>query len=189
MAFTVTQAETLIYERVRDSAGTQHADVILPLMSDIQRLINACYGPVMVDGTLTGVAGQSFYSYSSIASDVVRPIQVSLDGRPLRRTDWRQLSAFDSRWSHAIGTPRVWDLYGHKLLVISPTKNSITFDVRYIQELADLTAGGSFAIPDPYITLLIDMTCDILLLRTRLPLGRNESGAAIADHSSPKVVE
>ena len=184
---TVAAAQSAVLRRVRDTNGTAHADVILDVLSDCQRIVNACYGGVMIDDTLTLVPGQTVYLFTTFANDVVRVIDVGFGGKPLRRIAWEELAADNPQWLHAGGSvPQFWDTIGHALLVVGPsplTAGTTTVGIRYIQELADLTAGGNFEVPPAYVSLVMDMACEVLLLRQRLLPSIAEAADASQRHS------
>lgn len=189
MAVSVVSSQARILRRVRDTAGTAHIDVLLDVMSDCQRLVNACYGGVLTDDTLTLTPGQTIYAYSDFTpADVVRVLDVSLYDRPLHRTDWKMFAAHNPRWVHAQGVPRTWDTCGHTLLIVYPSPvEATTVTVRYIPELVDLTSGGNYEIPDHHVVLVEDLVCEILLLRQRLFPSIDEAASAANRHTRLRV--
>ena len=189
MAVAVTTSQARILRRVRDTAGTAHVDVLLDVMSDCQRLVNACYGGVLTDDTHVLTPGQTIYPYTDFTTgDVVRVLDVSLDERPLHRVDWRTLAASDPTWLHTQGQPRVWDTLGHALLLVYPSPpNTATVSIRYIPELVDLTSGGNYEIPDHHVVLVEDLVCEVLLLRQRLFPSIDEAAEASNRHTRLRV--
>lgn len=194
MAITaVNDALTALYLRVRDPAGTVHSDVALDVLSDCQRLVNACYGAALTDATITLTPGQTFIPWTSIASDVVRIVHVIQDERTVAQVPWQSLATTDVGWVHARGqNVLAWDSVGHSLLVVYPTPDlasarSIT--VRYVAELVDLVSGGTFVVPPTYVTLCIDLAAEILLLRQRLFPSIDEAAQAVFRHARPRITD
>ena len=189
---TVNQATAELYRRVRDVNETAHASVMLPVLSDCQRLINAAYGGVLTDVTLTRTSAQTLYPYSDLASDVIRCVSVVYSGRVLQRLNWRELANIDPQWLRAIGsTPRVWDMIGHNLLLIYPSPtiaSTKAVTVRYVPELADLTAGENLAIPAAYVTPMLDLAEEVLLWRHRTFMSIEGAAAAVERHSDVRLV-
>ena len=183
---TVNGALDALFARVRDTSQAAHGDVALDVLSDVQRLVNACYGAVLVDDTLAMTANQTVYSYGDVASDIVRIVDVQALGHSLDRTMWRALSGELPAWVHQNGQPRVWDTLGHNTLFIAPSDPTVTLTIRYIKECAALTAGGSFEVPAPYVTLCIDIAAEVLLLRQRLFPSIEEAANAANRHSDPR---
>lgn len=190
MSWTVNQATDAILRRVRDVGGVAHNDVLLDVLSDCQRVVNACYGNVLTDTTFTTTANKSIYYWTDIASDIVRIVQVSIDGRILHKTEWRQLSQNDPFWMQSSGVPRVWDTIGHNLFVLSkPPNSAITVSVRYVSECIDLVAGGSFAVDETCVPLIMDLTCEVLLLRQRLFPSIEEAAQSAIRHANVSRVD
>lgn len=191
MSTTVAAAEAAILTRVRDVAATAHGDVLLDVLSDCQRIINACYGGVLATASLTLVHRQVCYVRSDVATNVVRPTQVSVNGRILTRTPWVEFKADNPQWVHGVGMPRAWDFIGHNLLAIYPSPregDALTASVRYITETADCINGGALEIPDAHVPALLDLVCEVLLLRQRLFPSIQEAAESFVHHSSPRIV-
>ena len=190
---TVNEATDELYRRVRDSGQTAHASVMLSVLSDCQRLTNALYGGVLTDVTLVRVKQQSLYLYSAIASDVIRCVSVTYRGETLHRTNWKELANFDPLWLRAVAdTPRVWDMIGHNLLCIYPAPDVGSFKnvvVRYVPELADLSAGGTLAIPTQHVPPMLDLAEHVLLWRHRTMVSVEGANAALERHSHVRVVD
>ena len=194
MAYTtVAQVRAAVGRRVRDPNVIQNDDVMLPVISDCQRLVNAALASVVTEATVTLTHRQVLYSYGAIASDVVRVVSVTADsGRLLQRIDWRQLAHADPRWVHAVGDePRHWDVFGHNLIFIHPSPpESVgrTATVKYVQELNDVTSGSALSIPAAHANLMIDMIEEVLLLRNRLLPSLEGADAALERHLDSKLV-
>lgn len=194
MAFTtVAQVQAALARRVRDPNVVQNADIILPLISDCQRLTNAAFAGVTTDVTLTLTHRQVLYEYAAVASDIVRVLSVTADtGALLQRVDWRQLAHADPRWLHAVGdAPRHWTTIGHNLLLLHPSPpESIgrTVTIHYVQDLADVTSGSTLEIPSAHVSFLLDMAESVLLVRNRLFPSMEGADAALERHLDSKLV-
>ncbi len=191
MATTVAAAESLLLTRVRDVQAVAHGDVLLDVLSDCQRIINACYGGVVATASLTLVHRQTCYVRSDVATNVVRPVQVTANNRILTRTPWTELKSDNPDWLHGVGMPRVWDFIGHNLLVVYPSPPqaaAMTASVRYITETADCTAGGTLEIPDAHVSAMLDLAAEVLLLRQRLFPSIAEAAQSLTQHSNPRIV-
>ena len=191
MSTTVAAAQSAILTRVRDVAATAHGDVLLDVMSDCQRVINACYGGVFATASMTLTTRKVGYIRTDIAANVVRPIQVAVDGRILTRVPWTEFKSADPFWVHAVGKPQAWDFVGHNLLFVYPSPRDgevVTADVTYITETADCTAGGTLEIPDAHVPAFLDLVCEVLLLRQRLFPSIQEAAESFTHHSNPRIV-
>lgn len=194
MAFTtVAQVQAALSRRVRDPNVTQNADIMLALLSDCQRLVNAALGSVVTTATVTLTHRQTVYAYGEVASDIVRVLGVTADtGAQAHQIDWRQLAHNDPRWIHAVGDEvRHWDVIGHNLILLHPSPpESVgrTATVQYVQELADLGSGDTLDIPPAHVNLMIDMAEEVLLLRNRLFPSLEGADAALERHLDSKLV-
>ena len=193
MAFTtVAQVQAAVARRVRDPNVITHGDVMLAVLSDCQRLVNAALGSVVADDTLTLVHRQVLYTYAEVAADVVRVVKVTSDaGRVLQQVDWRQLVNADPHWLHAVAEePRYWFAVGHNLLGIypSPPGTGRTATVRYVQDLADLGSGDTLDIPSAHANMMIDMAEEVLLLRARLFPSLAGADEALTRHTDSKLM-
>ena len=168
---TVAQARAEVLQRVRDPNNVQHADVILDVLTDAQRLVAVAMASTSTDATLTLTPRQVLYTYSAIASDVARILHVTYQGRALQRANWREFSHAHPVWLHAVGdVPRHWDVIGHNLLAVFPSPPTATrsVTVRYVPILGTLGASDALTIPSAHVPLMLDIAEEVLLLRARL---------------------
>lgn len=190
---TVNEATDELYRRVRDVDGTAHASVMLSVLSDCQRIVNAAYGGVVTTVTFTRTFEQTLYPYSDFASDVIRCLSVTYSGNVLHRLNWRELANINPQWLRATAdTPLAWDMIGHNLLLIYPSPTQVSakdVSIRYIPELADLAAGGTLAIPQAHVTLMLDLAEEVLLWRHRTMVSIEGAAAAVERHSHGRLVE
>jgi len=165
-----SEFRTLILERIRDPYGDSITDAVLySILSHTQRVLNAKVEAVMASLSYAVTAPVTTLGAAGGAG-FIRIKGVSTSDRTLMRMDWRALAREDPFWLTRIGTPYIWDLVGHRLLVIYPTPlASTSVTVEAVRDLDAVTAGtDTIALPSAHVAALLDLTEQVLLLRQRV---------------------
>lgn len=165
---------TLIDElsrRLRDTGNFGYArGDILSVLNVSQRAVNARLGLVLSSATLTTV-NTPLYDVPSIATDIVRVVEVRDNDRILTKVPYEHLVYQDQNWLRLYGAQaEVFANVGRDLLVVIPTPvvpTSLT--VTYVKQPTDLADAATplWDLPDEHKSLVLDLVEAVLLFRGR----------------------
>ena len=167
---TASEFRTLVLERIRDPLGDSITDTILySILSHTQRILNAQVEAVMVSLTYSASAPVTTLAAAS-GVGFIRVKAASINDRTLIRMNWRALAREDPFWTTRTGSPCVWDLVSHRLLVLYPAPTTATNVVlEAVQDLDPIVTGtDTISLPSAHIAALLSLTEQVLLLRQRV---------------------
>ncbi len=171
MAEVVQTLIDTVLRRVRDTqAAATSRSLVLSLLSEVQRIVNAHTGDVISSASLTTVAFKQIYKLSDDVPNAVKVRGVRDGSRDLELSRWEELARGDVQWFRRVGGQfEIFSTIGRDILVVHPARDaasSVTVD--YVKLTTALTLEtDTTEIDDDNIPLLLDIIESLLLLRVR----------------------
>lgn len=177
MAKTVSNVLDTLLTNLRASGGVAYDNTtfLIPVLSRVQRTLNARLRRVLSTGLLTTTANTLIYTIREHFQDAIDIISIVDNERTLHKIpDWKELVSYDLEWLERTG-PRFESFaqIGRDLLVIYPTLvpagEGLTVNVTYSKLTDELTNEADFfELYDEDISLVILMAELVCLIHQRL---------------------
>jgi hypothetical protein len=168
-----SEAVTTLLRRVRDPQGSQHTPtVVLRLLTDVQRILNALYADVVESQLFTAPPRVMHYPLGATVPKAIRLLSVQTDASrdlaPLK--DWRELALLSRSWFRTLGDrPLVWAPVGRDAFVVWPgVDRELSLTAVYVRQTDELDLTTIIELSPTYWPLLLDLVEGCLLMRGRM---------------------
>ncbi|RLI53360.1 MAG: hypothetical protein DRP09_15970 [Candidatus Thorarchaeota archaeon] len=174
MAKTVSDVLSILLTRLRADGGVAYDNttLLIPLLSRVQRTLNARLRRVLASGTFITSADTLIYTIRDQFPDAVDIIKITSGGRTLHKMkNWREYADYDTDWFKRTGTRfESYAQIGRDLLIIYPALSTAdSVEITYSKITDELTkTTDTFELYDEDIDLVILLMELICLIHQRL---------------------